>query len=281
MAGVAWVNGRVLSPEEPSVSPLDGGFMYGEGLFETMRAYGGTVFRLNQHLERLLISSDELSFRPPTGQHLTAAVLEALEASEMADAIVRLTVTPGIAGSPTPTVVVLVRPLSLPPRQLYEAGCQAVSVAAAQAGESPLRRIKSLNYLDKLLAQRVAARRGAHEAILVDPDGCVVEGAMRNLFAMLDGELVTPPLSRGFLPGVTRAAVLEIAEKQGIACRERDLLLTELYSAQEAFLTSSVAEIIPVASVDGNRIGAEALGAVTSKLMEGYRSLVATETGRS
>jgi len=281
MAAVAWVDGRVLAPEEPAISALDGGFMYGEGLFETMRAYAGTVFRLNQHLERLLISSDELSFRPPTGQHLTAAVTEALEASEMGDAIVRLTVTPGIAGSSTPTVVVLVRPLSLPPKQLYEAGCQAVSVAAAQVGESPLRRIKSLNYLDKLLAQRAAARRGAHEAILVDPDGCVVEGAMRNLFAVMDGELVTPPLSRGFLPGVTRAAVLEIAKAQGIGCRERDLLLTELYGAQEAFLTSSVAEIIPVASVDGNRMGAGATGAVTSRLTEGYRSLVAAETGRS
>ncbi len=278
MAGIAWVNGRLLPPEEPAISPLDGGFMYGEGLFETIRAYGGKVFRLSQHLERLIVSAAELSFDPPTAQDLTGAVEEALDAGDLDDASVRLTLTPGAAGSQQPTVVVLVRPLSLPPRQLYESGCQCVSVPAAQVGESPLRRIKSLNYLDKLLAQRAAARQGAHEAILVDPDSCVVEGAMRNIFAVFGGVLATPPLSRGFLPGITRATVIEIAEKDGIRCRERDLALTELYDADEAFLTSSIAEILPVASIDGHDMGAVP-GRATVTLTDAYREAVAEEAG--
>ena len=273
MAGIAWVNGELLPPDAPAISPLDGGFMYGEGLFETMRTYNGKVFRLRQHLERLIISADDLSFAPPTTQELTLAIEEALDAGGLDDAIVRLTVTPGVAGSPTPTVVVLVRPLSLPPRQLYESGCSAVSVPAAHTADSPLRRIKSLNYLDKLLAQRAAARRDAHEAILLDPDGCVIEGAMRNIFAVFSGELVTPPFARALLPGITRATVLEIAEKGGIPTHERDLPLTELYTADEAFLTSSIAEIIPIASVDGNTLKAEAPGPLTTSLTNLYRAL--------
>lgn len=274
MAGIAWVNGKLLSPDEAAISPLDGGFMYGEGLFETMRAYGGRVFRLTQHLERLVIAAAELSFTPPTGQELSRAVEEALAAGGLPEASVRLTVTPGIAGSPKPTLVVIVRPLALPPADLYESGCIAVSVAAAQAPGSVLRRIKSLNYLDKLLAQRTASQRGAHEAILVDPDGCVVEGAMRNVFAAFGGGLVTPPLSRGFLPGITRQTVVEIAGAKDMRCRERDVRLTELYAADECFLTSSLAEILPVLSVDGNAMRAGAPGPFTRGLTAGYRELV-------
>ncbi len=279
MAGIAWVNGILLPPDQPAISALDGGFMYGEGLFETMRAYRGRVFHLAQHLERLIIAAAELSFKPPTGQTLACAVSEALDASDLDDASVRLTVTPGTAGAPSPTIVVLVRPLALPPADLYESGCAAVSVPDGQTADSALRRIKSLNYLDKLLAQRTAAQRGAHEALLIDSDGCVVEGAMRNIFAVFDGELVTPPLSRGFLPGITRQAVMEIAREAGTPTRERDIPLTELYTADECFLTSSLAEILPVRSVDGNELGPAAPGPMTASLIRLYRTRVARELG--
>ncbi len=281
MAAIAWVNGKVVLADQPAITPTDGGFLYGEGLFETMRSYNGRVFRLNQHLERLILSAAELSFTPPAARELTRAAEEALEASELQDAIVRMTVTPGVAGAPAPTVVVIVRPLALPSADLYESGCIAVSVPAAQAADSVLRRIKSLNYLDKLLAQRTASQRGAHEAILVDPDGCVVEGAMRNIFAVFGGELVTPPLSRGFLPGITRETVLEIARAKGLPYRERDITLPELYTATECFLTSSVAEVLPVRSVDGNDMQAAAPGELTAGLTAAYRELVAREVGRS
>jgi branched-chain amino acid aminotransferase len=279
MAGIAWINGKLLPPEQPAISPLDPGFLYGEGLFETMRAYRGKVFRLPQHLDRLFAGAEELNLTPPDRDYITRAVEEALAASELRDASVRLTLTPGPAGSSSPTLVILVRPLSLPPRELYERGCLAICVPAACVRETPLRRVKSLNYLANLLAQREAARTGAHEAIFVDPDGCVIEGAMRNIFAVINGELITPPLSRGLLPGITRAAVLEIAPDQDIPHASRDLPLTELHTADEAFLTSSLAEILPVAAVDDHTMVAPAPGPITRTLTQAYRSLVASELG--
>ncbi len=272
MAGIAWVNGRLLPPEEAAISPLDPGFMYGEGLFETMRAYGGKVFRLAEHLSRMREAAAEVGLQEQAGRLRSQEVTEALSASGLADASVRVTVTRG-------TLVVLVRPLSLPPRGQYERGCDAVSVPAAQAPGTVLRRVKSLNYLDKLLAQREAKRQGADEAVLVEADGLVIEGAMRNAFAVVGGKLVTPPLSRGLLPGITRATVLEIAVKLGVPYSEHDITLSELQHADECFLTSSLAEILPVASVDGHRLGAAAPGPVTRRLMQGYRELVVEELG--
>ena len=280
MAGIAWVNGRLLAPEEAAISVLNRGFLYGEGLFETMRAYRGRVFRLRQHLERLGEGAGELDLRPPGPGLLTEAVNEAIAGSGLEEATVRLSVTPGLAGSsPTPTVVVLVRPLTLPPAERYSRGCRAVCVPAAQAAGTPLRRVKSLNYLDKLLAQRAAADAGADEAILVDPDGSVVEGAMRNVFAVMQSELVTPPASRGLLPGITRQAVLEVAERLDMRQGERDIRSAELSGAEECFLTSSIAEILPVASVDGRPMPAPVPGPKTRALTEGYRRLVAEELG--
>lgn len=272
MAGIAWINGRILAPDEPAIAPSDGGFLYGEGLFETMRAYGGRIFRLDRHLARLLESAADLDFLPPTGEVLATAAGEALQASGLPDATARLTVTPGPAGAGNPTIVVLVRPLALPPADLYEHGCLAVSVPALQTPDSPFRRIKSLNYLDKLLAQRTAERRGAHEAILVDQDGGVVEGAMRNVFVVIDRELITPPLTRGLLPGITRETVLALAKELALPHRERDLLLPELYTAEECFLTSSVAEILPIRTVDGNELKTPAPGPVTAELTATYRA---------
>jgi branched-chain amino acid aminotransferase len=150
-------------------------------------------------------------------------------------------------------------------------------VPAARVGDAVLRRIKSLSYLDNLLAQRAASARSAHEAILLDPDGCVVEGAMRNVFAVISGELITPPTSRGFLPGITRETVLEVAEQQGVPRAERELHVSALYGAEECFLTSSIAEILPVASVDGRALAEPVPGPITAQMSSAYRDLVARE----
>jgi branched-chain amino acid aminotransferase len=277
MAGIAWVNGKLVSAEEAAIAPADRGFLYGEGLFETMRAYRGRVFRLSRHLDRLLASAPKIDLTPPGRGLLERAVSEALAAGGMSNAVVRLTVTPGLGRLGEPTLVVLIRPLTLPPPEQYGHGCRAVSVPVAQVGSAPLRSVKSLNYLDKLLAQGAARWARADEAILVDPDGCVVEAAMRNVFAVVGGRLVTPPSSRGLLPGITREAVLEIAGRTGLAADERDLPLAELKAAEERFLTSSIAEILPVASVDGET--GPAPGPITRRLTEGYRALVAEELG--
>jgi branched-chain amino acid aminotransferase len=267
MAGIAWVNGRIVEADTPAVAATDRGFMYGEGLFETVRAYGGRIFRLEQHLARMWQAVCELNLGAQASR-LPQAVCETLAASGLRDAVVRITITPD-------TSVVLVRPLSLPPPEQYERGCLAITVPAAIVPTSPLRRLKSLNYLDKLLAQREAEAAGAHEAILVDPDGCIVEAARRNVFAVIGGSAVTPPLSRGLLPGITRAAVMQAAARIGLACEERDITREELLGAEECFLTSSVAEILPVASVDGTASCAP--GPVTAALTKAYRALVAEE----
>jgi len=283
MAGIAWINGQIVDADTPAIAATDRGFMYGEGLFETMRAYGGRVFRLEQHLARLRAAAEDLrlgarlgaqalALSGAEGSSLLPAVSEALTASGLRDAIVRLTLTPD-------SVVVLVRPLSLPPLERYARGCVAITLPAVISQLSLLRRIKSLNYLDKLLAQRTAELSGAHEAILLDPDDCVIEAAMRNVFAVIAGRAVTPPRSRGLLPGITRAAVLEVAARLGIACEERDLTREELLGAEECFLTSSIAEILPVASVDGAALPAP--GPVTAALTKGYRDLVAEELNLS
>ncbi len=220
---------------------------------------------MTQHLDRLHTGATELNLSPPARADLENAVQETLIASELPDASVRLTITPN-------TLIVLVRPLTLPPEERYQTGSRAITVPIAISPTSALRGVKSLNYLDKLLAQRQAQRAGAQEAILVDADGYVVEAAMRNVFAVISGAIVTPPLSRGLLPGVTRAAVLELAAQLNLPHAEQDLPLPTLLSAEECFLTSSLAELLPVASVDGTPFPS-APGPLTQKLTTAYREL--------
>jgi len=279
VARIAWVNGKILAADEPAIAPTDRGFMYGEGLFETMRAYLGKVFRQARHLDRLIRSATEIGLSPPSRDLLERGIAESLAAGGMSNAIVRVTVTSGTGEVGPQTVVALVRPLKLPPPQHYSQGCRAASVAIGLAPGSALRRVKSLNYLDKLLAAAAAEWAGADEALLVDKDARVVEAAMRNVFGVVGGRLVTPPVARGLLPGVTREAVLEVAARAGIPADERDVTLSELQAADECFLTSSIAEIIPVASVDGRAVGEGAPGEVTKRLTEAYRVLVADELG--
>jgi branched-chain amino acid aminotransferase len=279
MAGVAWVNGRIVAADEPAVAVTDPGFLYGEGLFETMRVYQGRVFRLGAHLARMAEGARALGLAAPPRETLTGAVSAALEASGLAEASVRLTLTPGPAGTAAPTVVVLVRPLVLPPEEHYRAGVRAVTVPIAMAGSTPLRTAKSLCYLDKLLAQRAAVQAGAHEALLVEADGSVIEAAMRNVFMVTSGGLVTPPLTRGLLAGVTRAAVLSLTGQVGVPASERDFTQAELTGAEECFLTSSLAEILPVASVNGSIPHRGAPGPVTRALTDAYRALVRSELG--
>jgi len=245
MADIAWVNGRIIPAGEPAIAPVDAGFLYGWGLFETMRAYGGVVFRLSHHLARMRAAADTVGITAPNEEVLHGAVTAALAAAGAGDAAVRLTVTPGPAEAAAPTLVVLVRALHLPPAGRYHSGCRAITVPAAVARTSLLRRVKSLNYLDKLLAQRIAEQAGVHEAVLIDPDDCLVEGAMRNVFVVVEGVLFTPPLSRCLLPGITRAAVLEIAAALNLPHEERDVPRQAARSASECFLTSSLAEVLP------------------------------------
>lgn len=279
---ICWLNGKLVPMEEARISPHDRGFLYGDGLFETMRAYGGVIFRMEAHLERLDEGARALRF--PYGldmDYLAEACFHVLWTNELQDAYVRVTVTRGVGGLPSemagterPTALVTAREFSGYPAETMTAHVASVTRNAT----SPLSRVKSLNYLDNALSRAEATDAGADEALLLDASGHVVEGSSSNVFAVLDGTVTTPPVSAGVLAGITRGCVLELCEQLDVPTSDDLLALNEFVSADEAFLTNSLMEIMPLVSVDGRAIGTGAPGPVTSQLRDAYRDLVARET---
>jgi branched-chain amino acid aminotransferase len=273
-----WVDGRLCEAHDARVSVFDRGFLLGDGLFETMRAYGGRVFRLGAHLDRLRRSADRVGIRVPDG--LDAAVRETLAANRLADAAVRLTVTrgagPGVEppADAAPTVVIAVRPPAAPPAEVRAAWARGrVNEHAATAG------LKRLGYLDAIVEVAAARTAGSDDVLFLDTAGHLAEAAYSNLFLVAEGALWTPPLGCGVLPGITRAAVLEIARAEGWPVREEPLAPERLGSATEAFLTSSVREIVPLVSVGGRPVGAGRPGPVTARVRVRYAELVRSECG--
>jgi branched-chain amino acid aminotransferase len=278
---------RFLPEHDACVSVADRGFLYGDGLFETMRAYGGRVFRLDAHLDRLFAAARVLGLRIPGARRALAAVIdELLTRNRLADAYVRLTVSRGTGPSgPTPTashqptLLIVAQPLSLPSAAKYRQGYRAVILPPSVCAEATLPRIKSLSYLPSVLARAAAKRARADEGLLRNSRGQVTEGATSNLFTVRRGKLLTPPVDSGLLPGITRAAVLEIAQPIGVSAREVALGPQDLWAADECFLTNSIIEIMPVTRIDGRPVGTGRIGPVTQRLQEEYRGLVANELG--
>lgn len=279
-----WLNGVQRSIEDPLLSPLDRGFTLADGLFETMRASNGVVFRLDAHLDRLCAGARLLEIPLPPGlrDHVAAAVRIAF-ASGYAHASVRLTVTrgpapPGLAPPPhpAPTFALAVTPLGLPtsPRPLVAA------MASARRNEYAFTSgIKTLAYTESVLALAQAKSAGADEAIFLDTAGHVSEATASNIFAILDGTLVTPPLSCGVLPGITRATVLDLAHALRVPSTEREIAEPELAAATEIFLTSSIREIAPLVRIATTAIGGGRAGAVTQQVIAAYAALVRDECG--
>lgn len=280
------VNGQLLPAHGPAVSALDRGLLYGDGLFETVRAYGGKPFLLDEHLERMAASARALRIAERLDTALIASgVAELLEANGLAsgdaDAYIRINLTRGLhTGALTlepaaePTVTVIARPLSPPPRERYERGIACITATIRRNADSPLPRHKTLNYLEGLLAKTEARDAGADDALLLDTDGRVAEGASSNLFIARDGALATPPLDAPILPGITRGLVLRLAADLGIDAAERPIQPDELRDADEIFLTSSVAEIVPVRALDGRPVGDGAPGPLVRRLHEAYQEAV-------
>ena len=284
MSGLVWLDGALLPRGEARVPIDDRGFLYGAACFETMRAFGGAIFRLERHLDRLARGLRALGAEPPPRGGLRSAIAAALEANRLSEARVRLTATAG-AGGPLPGAGA-----AAPPSVLVTAGPAPPAAAPARAlvarsvladPHRPLAFAKTANYLPSLLALAEARRAGLEQALLPGARGDAVEGATANLFAVLGGALVTPPLEAGPLPGVTREAVLECARGLGLGVSERRLPLARLADASELLLTNSVVGVQPLAEVrDGPRrwrFGAP--GPVTRVLAGAYAALVARECG--
>ena len=290
MSEIIYLNGRLVPRYEARLSPFDHGFLYGYGLFETMRAYDGHIFRLDRHLARLRCSAQTLALADrlvatlnlATGrQSLESACLETLEANKLKDARLRLTITagegdmtPDPSTCPRPTVLVTVQNLVPLPAEKYESGFKAALSSLRRNSHSPLSRLKSTCYMENILARMEARGAGCDEAILLNEQGYLAEGSTSNIFLVSKGDLITPSLESGVLPGVTREAVMEIARASNIKTLERQVELKELVEAEEAFITNSILELMPLTWFGGRPIGTGKPGQLTRVLLAAYRELI-------
>jgi len=283
MEELVHLNGKLVPRSKAQISALDYGFLYGYGLFETMRAYSGRVFRLEQHLDRLRFSAEVVGLDLESIDYdLGKAVYDTLQANELADARVRLTVSggegdasPDLTGSRGLTVLVVANKYG--PSFLQKGRTLSVS-SIRRNGRSPLSRLKSLNYMDNLLARRMARSAGADEALLLNEEGFVAEASTCNVFLVSRGTLITPDEKSGILPGITRQAVMELAPKLGVKVTEAKVTVEELLKAEEAFLTNSLIEVAPLVMVDGRKIGSGSAGQVAKRFIWAYTEMVQAET---
>jgi branched-chain amino acid aminotransferase len=283
MARIVFMNDRLVPEDEARVSVFDHGLLYGDGVFEGLRSYAGRVFRLEAHIDRLFASARAICLEIPLPKEAVAkAVNDTLAANKLADGYVRLVVTRG-AGSlgldpnrtKNPQVIVIADTISLYPREFYEQGLRIVTAATQRTQSAALSpRIKSLNYLNNIMAKLEGLQAGCVEALMLNHKGEVAECTGDNIFVVRQGRLLTPPPDAGILEGITRGAVMELAIAAGIDCREATLVRHDLYTADECFLTGTAAEVIPVVEIDGRRVGAGTPGPVTLRLKDAFHALV-------
>ncbi len=277
-----YLDGKLVPREEARVSVFDHGFLYGDGVFEGIRVYDGNVFRLREHIERLYESARTIALDIPlTREQMIRATVDTIAANGKRDAYVRLVVSRGDgdlgidpANCSRPTVAIIVASIKLYPEELYERG---VGLITASVRRIPVQsidpRIKSLNYLNNILAKIEARRAGVLEAVMLNHQGRVAECTADNIFIVKNGALKTPDTLEGALDGVTRGAVLDLAAEAGIPAHETKLAPHDLYNADECFLTGTGAEIVPVVSVDGRKIGDGKPGPITRRILAAFREL--------
>ncbi|MGH7699920.1 MAG: branched-chain-amino-acid transaminase [Gemmatimonadales bacterium] len=279
-----WIDGRYVSREQAVVSVYDHGLLYGDGVFEGLRAYGGRIFRLDRHLERLYASAKAIWLEIPLARDaLGDVVLDTVRRSGLAEAYIRLVVTrgPGDLGldprkCPRPSVICIVDRIALWPADRYDKGLTCLTAPTPiNHRESLSPRIKSLNYLSHILAKVEGIAAGVDEVVMLDSAGFVAEASGMNLFVVARGGLRTPPPYAGILRGVTRDAVIELAGEAGYGVEEPPLNRYDLYTADEVFLTGTAAEVVAVTRLDGRVIGAGVPGPVTRDLGARFRALAA------
>jgi branched-chain amino acid aminotransferase len=283
MPRIIFMNDRLVPEEEARVSVFDHGLLYGDGVFEGLRSYSGRVFRLDAHIDRLWASARAICLEIPLSKDAVAkAVNDTLAANKLVDGYVRLVVTRG-AGSlgldpnrtKNPQVIVIADTISLYPREFYEKGLRIVTAATQRVHSAALSpRIKSLNYLNNIMAKLEGLQAGCVEALMLNHKGEVAECTGDNVFVVRSGGLLTPPPDAGILEGITRGAVMDLAHAAGIACHEATLTRYDLYTADECFLTGTAAEVIPVVEIDGRKVGSGTPGPITARLTTDFHTLV-------
>ena len=290
MEEIVYLNGSLAPRSQARVSVFDHGFLYGYGLFETMRAYHGTIFLLGRHLERLLSSAEVIGLSSGLADiDLGRACIDTLKANNLKDARLRLAASrgevdsfPGSSIESMPTVLVTARSYSALPSQIYDKGFKVGVSSLRRCSQSPLSRLKSANYLLSVLARMEAEAAGLDEALLLNEQGFLTEGSISNVFFATSSSLITPPVESGILPGITREVVMGLAVALGVKVAEENVGLEDLEKFDEAFLTNSVMEIMPLVEVrDAGKIitiGSGKPGKITRRLMAAYRQMVERET---
>jgi branched-chain amino acid aminotransferase len=269
-----FIDGKLCSEQDAKVSVFDHGLLYGDGIFEGIRIYNGRVFKLKEHIDRLFYSAKAILLDIPMSHAaLMKATVDTCRANELRAGYIRLLVTRGVGtlglnprSCKNPSVIIIA--------ELYAHGMEIVTVPTVRNLHSALNpAIKSLNYLNNILAKIEANNAGVEEAVMLNSEGFVAECTADNLFILKNGALLTPPLSAGALYGITRGTVMEIAEKAGLKVSEPNLTRYDLFNADECFLTGTGAEIMPVVKIDGRVIGTGQPGPLTRKLVEEYHAL--------
>jgi branched-chain amino acid aminotransferase len=282
MSTRVWINGQLIDKADAKISVYDHGLLYGDGVFEGIRVYSGKVFKHQEHIDRLFESAKAIALTiPTTPDKLMAAVEETVAANKKVDGYIRLIVTRG-AGTLgldprkcDPQIIIIVDDISLYPRELYENGLEVITSSYIRNHPNAVNpRIKSLNYLNNILAKMEAIRAGCLEAIMLNHKGEVAECTGDNLFTVKKGVLSTPPTDAGILEGITRNFVIELAKTAGIPFHESTLTRHDVYIADEVFLTGTAAEVIAVTKVDDRVIGSGKQGPVTRQLREMFQKAV-------
>ncbi|MEE9604031.1 MAG: branched-chain-amino-acid transaminase [Candidatus Scalindua sp.] len=277
-----YIDGKLYPKEEAKISVFDHGLLYGDGVFEGIRCYNGNMFKFSEHIDRLYDSANAIALEiPMTKEEIGNAVKDTLDANNMKDSYIRLVVTRGIGklgldpfNCAKPQVIIITDLIELYPKELYEKGLDAVIVPTIRNHYEALNpKIKSLNYLNNILAKIECINSGAAEGVMLNKDGYVAECTGDNIFIIKDNEIITPPTYAGILIGITRNVVIDLATEAGIAIKEELITRYDLYAADECFLTGTAAGIIPVARIDGRKISSGAPGRITRSLLEKYHEL--------
>jgi branched-chain amino acid aminotransferase len=280
-----FIDGKFYSERDAKISVFDHGFLYGDGVFEGIRAYNGRVFKLKEHIDRLFYSAKAILLEiPMSHEELSDAVLESCRMNKIRDGYIRLVVTRGVGtlglnprSCKKPSTVIIAGKIQVYPPEVYARGIDIVTVPTVRNLHSALNpAIKSLNYLNNILARIEANNAGCENGLMLNAEGFVSECTVDNVFIIKNGDVFTPPLSAGALYGITRKTVIDLAVQNGLKVTEPNLTRYDLYNADECFLTGTGAEIMPVIKIDGRMIGTGQPGSLTRKLVEEYHALTKT-----
>jgi branched-chain amino acid aminotransferase len=284
-----YLDGKFVDSADAKVSVFDHGLLYGDGVFEGIRVYGGNVFRLEEHLERLEYSARALMLKLPlTRAEIREATCESCRINGLKDGYIRLVVTRGVGDlglapwlCPKPSIFIIASTISLYPKEHYENGLSIVTVPTRRVNPAAMPpTVKSLNYLNNILGKIEARQFGALEAIMLNDQGYVAECTADNIFIVHKGEILTPAASQGALKGVTRSTIFDIARDLGVPIREADLTRYDIWVADECFLTGTGAEVVPTVKLDGREIGDGRPGPITKRVLEAFRKRVLVEGTR-